>query len=135
MVKRTLEFSEPLPPPDLLQDYNGAFAGCAERIVAMAERQSTHRQELERLVVQSNCGAQKRGQWFAFILALVVISGGVFLLAQGRSIEGFATIALVVGSLVGALFSTSPSNGKNALINRNLYHECPHHHPVRRQHQ
>ncbi|MBV8774176.1 MAG: DUF2335 domain-containing protein [Deltaproteobacteria bacterium] len=103
MVKRTLEFSGPLPPPDVLQDYNGAFAGCAERIVAMAERQSAHRQELERLVVRSNCSAQNRGQWFAFVLALVVICGGIFLLAQGKSIEGFAAIILAVGSLIGAL--------------------------------
>jgi hypothetical protein len=69
----------------------------------MAERQSAHRQGLEKAVVESNCKAQGRGQWFAFILALVVICGGVYLLAEGRSLEGFAAIILAVGSLIGAL--------------------------------
>src|SRR5216683_4738129 len=84
-VKETFEFSGPLPPPQLLKGYEEAFAGCAERVVAMAEKQSAHRQALEKAVVESNCKAQSRGQWFAFILALVVICGGVYLLAEGRS--------------------------------------------------
>lgn len=78
---KTFGFAGPLPPPEVLQGYNGAFVGCAERIVAMAERQSAHRQEIEKMVIESNCRAQSRGQWFAFVLALVVIGGGVYLLA------------------------------------------------------
>jgi hypothetical protein len=54
-------------------------------------------------VVEANCSAQTRGPYFAFILALVVIGGGVYLLAQGKSIEGFAAIILAGGSLIGAL--------------------------------
>jgi uncharacterized membrane protein len=100
-VKQSFEFSGPLPPPQLLKGYNDAFPGCAERVVAMAERQSAHRQQLEKAVVESNCNA--RGQWFAFILALVVIGGGVYLLAEGKSLEGFSAIILAVGSIVGAL--------------------------------
>jgi uncharacterized membrane protein len=102
-VKETFEFSGPLPPPQLLKGYEEAFAGCAERVVAMAEKQSAHRQALEKAVVESNCKAQSRGQWFAFILALVVICGGVYLLAEGRSLEGFSAIILAVGSIIGAL--------------------------------
>ena len=47
-VKTELHYSGPLPPPEMLVQYNGAFPGCAERIVAMAERQSQHRQDLEK---------------------------------------------------------------------------------------
>jgi uncharacterized membrane protein len=101
--RATFEFSGPLPPPELLKSYNEAFPGCAERVVAMAERQSRHRQELERLVVEANCQAQRRGQYFAFILALIVITGGVYLLASGKSIEGFSAIILALASLVTTL--------------------------------
>jgi len=94
------QFSGPLPHPDLLKGYNGAFPGCAERVMAMAERQSAHRQQLERIVVEGNCNAQTRGQWFAFILAFVIICGGVYLLAKGKSVEGFAAIIFAVGSLI-----------------------------------
>ena len=99
----TFEFFGPLPPPQLLKGYNDAFAGCAERVVAMAERQSEHRQKLETIVIESNCKAQSRGQWFAFVLALMVIGGGVYLLAQGKSVQGFSAIIIALASLIGAL--------------------------------
>jgi hypothetical protein len=69
----------------------------------MAERQSAHRQDLEKRVVVNNCAAQTRGQWFAFILCLVVLCGGVYLLATGKSLEGFSTIIIALCSLIGAL--------------------------------
>lgn len=102
-ITRTVEFSGPLPPPELLKGYNEVFAGWAERIVAMAERQAQHRQSLEKRVIESNCSAQSRAQWFTFVLALLVIGGGVYLLAQGRSLEGFAAIILALASLIAAL--------------------------------
>jgi uncharacterized membrane protein len=99
----SVQFSGPLPPPELLKSYNDAFPGCAERVVAMAERQSQHRQNLERLVVEGNFKAQTPGQYFAFILSLIVISGGVYLLANGKSIEGFSAIIIAGASLAAAL--------------------------------
>ena len=102
-VKGTFQFSGPLPPPDILKAYNGAFAGCAERVIAMAERQSAHRQELEKMVVQGNCDAQSRGTMVRFYSCPTCFGGGVYLLAQGKSIIGFSAIILAVGSLIGAL--------------------------------
>jgi hypothetical protein len=69
----------------------------------MAERQSEHRQELEKMVVEGNCKAQSRGQFFGFALAFMVIAGGVYLLAQGKSVEGFSAIILAGASIIGSL--------------------------------
>ena len=81
----------------------------------MAERQSAHRQQIEKTVIDANCQAQSRGQWFAFILAAMVIGGGVYLLAQGKSLEGFSAIILAVASLIGALvFSRSEQRKERA---------------------
>jgi uncharacterized membrane protein len=122
----SFEFSGPLPPPQILQGYNNAFAGCAERVVAMAERQSAHRQALERLIIESNCKAQSRGQLFAFILALVVLGGGVYLLAKGKSIEGFSAIILALASLTGALiYGQSQQEKERKDKERNLPHAPP----------
>lgn len=41
----------PLPPPGMLIQYNEAVPGAAERILAMAERQSAHRESMETVVV------------------------------------------------------------------------------------
>ena len=38
-----------------------------------------------------------------FRLALMVIGGGVYLLAQGKSVQGFSAIIIALASLIGAL--------------------------------
>src|SRR2546425_4173862 len=82
----------PLPPPGVLQQYNNAFPGCAERLVAMAENQSKHRQDLERTVVAGNDRRADRGQIIGAFLAVLSIAGGVFLLYNGKSVEGYSTL-------------------------------------------
>ncbi len=70
-------FRGPLPPPEILQAYENALPGAAERIVAMAEIQHSHRlarqgqsevRRTDRLA--SDISLKKRGQLMAFLLAL-----------------------------------------------------------------
>lgn len=91
-------FSGPLPPPEILARYNAAFPEAAERIVKMAERQSEHRQNLEKLVVDSNSRAQARGQYLGFIIVMVAIVGGFALIWNGKDTIG---ISSVIASLIG----------------------------------
>jgi len=39
-------YQGPIPPPSLLQEYDAVVPGSAERILAMAERQSAHRDKI-----------------------------------------------------------------------------------------
>lgn len=89
-------FSGPLPPPSLLAKYNDAIPDGAERILAMAERQSKHREILEAQVVAGNIAGQARGSHYAFIICLVTIVGGFVLIGMGKNIYG---ISAVIGSL------------------------------------
>lgn len=85
----------------MLEHYNHVFPGCAERILKMAEDQAHHRQDLERSVVQAKIGTERRGQWFGFLLGLVGIAGGVYLVRSGQSITGFGVFLTSLGTLVG----------------------------------
>lgn len=58
------------------------------------ELQGDHRQGLEQKVVTGNLEAAKRGQTFAFVLALLAMGGGLGLIASGKSIEGYVTLVL-----------------------------------------
>jgi uncharacterized membrane protein len=87
-----VSFSGPLPHASLLAKYNEVIPHGAERIMAMAERQSAHRESLEAKVVAGNIASQKRGSIFAFIICLVAIIGGFALIATGKSASGLATI-------------------------------------------
>ena len=94
-------FEGPVPPPAMLAEYERIFPGCAERLVAMAESQLSHRQSLESTVVRGNVAAEKRGQWMAFVLALLVIASGVILVASGKNVEGLIAIIGTLVSLAG----------------------------------
>lgn len=100
---QTRSFSGPLPPPDTIAEYNQSIPNGAERIMAMAERQSAHREQLEDQVVRGNIASQTRGSYFAFVLALVALLGGFFLIYTGKSAAaGLVAIISSVGSLAAA---------------------------------
>lgn len=85
----------------MLAQYEQVFAGCAERLVKMAENQAEHRQGLERHVVHRNASNERLGQVFAFILGLVAIVGGIYLIATGNDVQGLTSIIAALGSLAG----------------------------------
>ena len=66
----------------------------------MAENQSRHRQSLETRVVDANCGVQKTGPIYGFIVCMTAILGGIYLIRSGKSPEGLASILGSLGGLV-----------------------------------
>ena len=97
----TVRFVGPLPPPELLKRYDEVIPGGAERIIALAERQSAHRQELEKTVINSNCKNERLGTILGFVLAMIALIGGFALVAAGFDVGGIAAIVSALGSLVG----------------------------------
>jgi uncharacterized membrane protein len=86
------EFSGPLPPPEVLARYNEALPGGAERIVALAEEQASHRRRME-----------ARGQVLLFAVVLVALVGGIGLIALGENAAGLVPVIAAIGGL-GSLF-------------------------------
>lgn len=110
-------FSGPIPPPNLLERYNEVVSNGAERILAMAEKQSAHRESLETKVVDANLKSQRRGQTQAFIVALAVILGGIYIMAKGYSGWGFAAIITSLASLV-AIFAIGKREQRNERVEK-----------------
>ncbi|MBI3941216.1 MAG: DUF2335 domain-containing protein [Acidobacteria bacterium] len=115
-----LTFSGPLPPPSMLLKYNEVFPGCGERIVAMAESQSNHRQDIEKSVVKSNIRNESRGQLFAFLLALAAIIGGFFLVAIGKDVAGLSIIITDAAVLAGTFIYKRVSQRKELAAKRQV---------------
>jgi len=95
------QFVGPIPPPEILSKYNEALPNAAERILAMAESQLKHRQDIERRVVDPNCRAQERGPVYGLIVCLAAISGGVYLIHSGQNAAGLAAIITPLAAIVG----------------------------------
>ena len=51
VVQVTEQFSGPLPPPDVLEKYNQVAPEAANRIIAMAEQETGHRRDMERMII------------------------------------------------------------------------------------
>lgn len=62
----------------MLAGYKSAFPECPERIVAMAERQSQHRQDMERTDLNGAIALRKRGQIIGALLATIALLGGIY---------------------------------------------------------
>lgn len=89
-VVRTVaqEYSGPLPPPKMLEHYNDIEEGFANRIVTMAEREQSHRHNLEQSGVTGAIKKDSRGQHYALIVSVLIVLCCTFLIYSGHEISG-----------------------------------------------
>lgn len=96
------EFSGPLPPPDALEKYEQVSPGAAERIIAMAEAEISHRHELEKSLVNNESKQTSNGQICAVTLGALAIIFGAIAGILGAQWTGSVIGGLVVVGLVSA---------------------------------
>lgn len=65
------EFSGPIPHPDIIEKYEQILPGAADRIISMAEKQASHRQDMEKAMIKSEARDGLLGVIFAFCWELV----------------------------------------------------------------
>lgn len=93
-------WSGPLPPPEVFKKYPAAVQ---KAIVAQADAQLKHRQQLEKKVVSSNINAGRTGMRYAFWITVILIGTGAFLIASDHSVAGLVAI-LTPTAFVGSNF-------------------------------
>lgn len=104
------QWSGPLPPPAALEQFERSAPGAADRILGMAEREEDHRHSQESAMLRSDVQARTRGQWMAFLVALVIIIGGIWLIYKGKQWEGLVAVLTPLATLVGIfVYSTTIS--------------------------
>lgn len=74
-----------MPDVETLEGYAKFIPGGAERLLALIERQSAHRIELEAKVIPEQLKQSSRGQWFGFILAIMAFVVSLVFLFKGNS--------------------------------------------------
>jgi uncharacterized membrane protein len=100
-------FSGPIPPPDLLGNYERICPGSADRIIKMAEREGEHRRSLEQAIVNAeieegvrDSNEARRGQVCALFITMTAIVLGAYVALQGREIAGSVIGAGGIGGVV-----------------------------------
>ncbi|NMA17920.1 MAG: DUF2335 domain-containing protein [Clostridiaceae bacterium] len=94
-------FRGPLPPPEMLAEYEKIQPGLADRIVKMAEKQQDHRISLERSVVDTNNANSRIGLFFGGTIGIIGVAGSLILVALGHTVSGLSALILALASLIG----------------------------------
>jgi len=92
----------PLPPPETLEKYDQIVPGMSERLLDLFEKQAKHRMQLEKDVVHSNIVNTKKGQWFAFILSILIVITAACCAYIGQSNVAIALVGFDVAGLASA---------------------------------
>ena len=121
LVAEQITFQGPLPPPVVLAEYEKLHPGLASKIVALAETQSAHRQEMEKAsakaIIDDTVASRRErrlGQIIGGIVVVLAILGGVALGVWGNSAWANAPAATITGiPLVGVVIAliTGKRNG------------------------
>jgi uncharacterized membrane protein len=78
----------------MIKEYNEIVENEGERIVTHFEEQSTHRRDIEKMVIKSQVSESKRGQIFAFVIGIVGLG-----LAFASALMGYSKFAITLASV------------------------------------
>lgn len=97
-VRKASSFSGPIPPPEVLKGYNSIIKDGAERIIAMAEKQSAHRMQLEDHAIKEELKQSRLGQIFGFTIGLTgMVIAAVLAILGHEATAGIFGTTLIIG--------------------------------------
>ena len=105
-------FSGPIPPPQILEQYDLILPGAAERILKMAEDQSSHRRSLEKQIVQAEIRQVRLGQILGFIIAIFGLTVSALIAIFGSAVAGGIIGIGTLASLVGVFMYGSKTRAE-----------------------
>ncbi len=89
--------SGPLPSPDTLAKYKEISPRAVNWIFEAATKEQDNRHWCDKEPLHQS----RRAQTFAFIIAILVIIVGAFLIYEGKSVQGLATILVPLATILG----------------------------------
>ncbi len=87
-------FRGPLPPPEMLKEYDNIVPNGAERIMAKSEREQAHRHRITEKGLDGEISRDKRGQWMAFAITMTILAIATFFAWKGEMVFAGTLITL-----------------------------------------
>lgn len=116
---RSMMFSGPLPPPDVLDRYNDTVPNGADRLFSMVEKEQDHRLAMKGKLVEcqiTDIAAARaqtgRGQVFGLTLGLSIIAAGIVMTYRNHATPGAAVITGTLAAGV-SVFVIGRKNSKD----------------------
>jgi len=135
VVAQQTAFHGPIPHPDILERYEHIVPGSADRLIRMAEEESSHRHRLETESLDAEIAARNRqldiadqqaravfksdslGQCLGACISLASIAGCVFLALYGQPWVAAGLVGLPLAGVIRAL-RNQPKDNKQPLSNQ-----------------
>ena len=124
-IERRMEYSGPIPPPEVFRGYEDVLPGSADRILAMTEKQVEHRISAENKQLDHSIAVEKKlvqneivlsylGLISGFIVAIFGLSGAIYLGEKGKTISSGIMSATTLVGLVSVFVSGKSIINKQA---------------------
>ena len=79
----SISYQSPIPPPEIIAHYEAIQPGFAERIMKAFEKQSAHRQNLEKIVIEADIKKSYLGLVCGFLIGICSIGATIWMTALG----------------------------------------------------
>jgi len=109
-----LRESDLLPDAEELQRFDQVVPGLAARVADEWQKESAHRREMDKKVVDGQLAGYRRYQWFAFILILALIGASVYLFSIGQDVIAFLLALTTAASVIVRALLALAGAGKAA---------------------
>jgi uncharacterized membrane protein len=120
-----LTYRGPLPLPQHLEKYEDVCPGAADRIIAMAEGQAKHRQEMENTVIRANGRNSTLGVVIGGGVAVLAIVCGTHIIESGYELSGYITMFGSLSVLVGVFVYGKRANRKELIEKQKIMMGAP----------
>ncbi len=105
-------YSGPIPPPQILEEFERIIPGAAERILHMAEENGKHQREMERSALNMVADTTRRGQRYGLLIGLTAFITCIIALWLGSEETAMTIGGVTIIGLV-TVFVTSRSSNNN----------------------
>lgn len=127
-LTRASAYFGPIPPAEMLAEYDRLRPGLAVQIIQWADEQQQHRRALEKLSTTGAENRMNRGQGFAFVIAITTVIAAVVIALLGPSPMAWLTalgfVAIGIGGpSVATIYARSIA--KNAQADKSRPENTP----------
>lgn len=95
-------YEGPIPHPSILSGLQEINKDFPERVFQMAEKEQFHRHQMDDKIMKNHSFMTQTGLIFAFIIAILCISAGLYLLIHDKSVKGFALILTPIATIIAS---------------------------------
>ena len=103
-----------LPHPDILKGYQTLYPDAAKRIIENGIAETEHRRRMEEKYLSNNINAHRLGQVLGFIVALVIVLSGVFLIFTGHGLAGSIMTGTSALGVIGLFTGNNQNRDKDS---------------------